>query len=96
MLPHSIRCASWHNTTWYLFEKNYEDWDSIPKRVMQTLATFLLANPANGCSCWRMTHATCLRCVAHVDVLQQFGSSMFIYRTPENLQYITEPFRRCR
>jgi len=77
----------------YLFEKNYDGLGFNTEARYETLRTFLLANPANRL--FVLAHDTrylSTLCPRMLMLLQQFGSSMFIYRTPQNLQYITEPF----
>ena len=77
----------------YLFEKNFDGMGFNSEARYLTLRHFLLANPAHRLFVLAHdTHYLSTLCPRMMMLLQQFGSSMFIYRTPPNLQYISEPF----
>jgi hypothetical protein len=77
----------------YLFEKDFDGLGYNTEARYTTLRTFLLANPAHRL--FVLTHDThylSTRCPRMMMLLHQFGTSMFIYQTPKNLQHISEPF----
>ena len=77
----------------YLFEKNFDGMGFNSESRYLTLRHFLLASPAHRL--FVLTHDThylSTQCPRMMMLLQQFGASMFIYRTPPHLQYISEPF----
>ncbi len=77
----------------YLFEKNYDGIGFNTEARYTTLRNFLLANPAHRL--FVLTHDKyylSTQCPRMLMLLRQFGTSMFIYQTPKNLQYISEPF----
>ena len=77
----------------YLFEKNYDGMDFNSEIRYEILRDFLLASPAHRL--FILTHDThflSTQCPRMMMLLQQFGASMFIYKTPKNLQGITEAF----
>ncbi len=77
----------------YLFEKDYDGLGFNSEARYAALRSFLLANPAHRL--FVLTHDTrylSTRCPRMMMLLRQFGASMFIYQTPKNLQYISEPF----
>jgi hypothetical protein len=77
----------------YLFEKNYDGMGFNSEARYTTLRNFLLANPAHRL--FVLTHDThylSTLCPRMLMLLRQFGTSMFIYQTPKNLRYISEPF----
>jgi hypothetical protein len=77
----------------YLFEKDFDGLGYNTEARYTTLRNFLLANPA-----YRLfvlahdVHHLSTLCPRMMMLLRQFGTSMFIYQTPKNLQHITEPF----
>lgn len=76
-----------------LFEKNYDGLGFNSEARYETLRGFLLANPANRLMV--LAHDTrylSTLCPRMMMLLRQFGSGMFIYQTPKNMQHITEPF----
>ena len=77
----------------YLFEKNFDGMGFNTEARYMTLRNFLLANPAHRLFVLAHdTHYLSTLCPRMMMLLQQFGASMFIYQTPKNLQYISEPF----
>ncbi|MDD2915171.1 MAG: hypothetical protein PHP70_07610 [Gallionella sp.] len=77
----------------YFFDKNFEGLGFNAEARYQTLRSFLLGNPAHRL--FLLAHDTrylATLCPRMLMLLQQFGSSMSIYQTPQNLQQITEPF----
>lgn len=77
----------------YLFEKNFDGMGFNTEARYTTLRNFLLASPAHRL--FVLTHDThylSTLCPRMLMLLRQFGTSMFIYQTPKNLQYISEPF----
>lgn len=77
----------------YLFEKNYDGLGFNSESRYVTLRNFLLANSSHRL--FVLAHDTqylSTRCPRMMMLLRQFGTSMFIYQTPKNLQYISEPF----
>lgn len=77
----------------YLFEKNFDGMGFNSEARYMTLRHFLLANPAHRLHVLTHdTHYLSTLCPRMLMLLQQFGSSMFIYQTPPNLHYISEPF----
>ena len=77
----------------YLFEKDYDGMGFNTVARYETLRNFLLANPAHRL--FVLAHDTSYLsrfCPRMLMLLRQFGTSMFIYQMPKNLQHITEPF----
>ena len=77
----------------YLFDKDFDGLGFNTEARYNTLRNFLLASPAHRL--FVLTHDAhylSTRCPRMLMLLQQFGTSMFIYQTPKNLQNITEPF----
>jgi hypothetical protein len=77
----------------YLFEKDFDGLGYNTEARYTTLRNFLLASPVHRL--FVLTHDThylSTLCPRMLMLLRQFGSSMFIYQTPKNLQYISEPF----
>jgi len=57
-----------------------------------TLRNFLLASPNHRLFVLAHdTHYLSTFCPRMLMLLRQFGTGMFIYQTPKNLQYISEP-----
>ncbi len=77
----------------YLFEKDYDGMGFNSVARYETLRNFLLANPAHRLFVLAhdVGHLSAF-CPRMIMLLRQFGTSMFIYQTPENLRHITEPF----
>lgn len=76
-----------------LFEKDYDGMGFNTEARYATLRNFLLANPAHRLFVLAHdTHYLSTLCPRMMMLLRQFGTSMFIYQTPKNLQHITEPF----
>jgi len=77
----------------YLFEKNFDGMGFNSEIRYETLRNFLLSNPAHRLFVLAHdTHFLSTQCPRMMMLLRQFGASMFIYKTPKNLQRITEPF----
>lgn len=77
----------------YIFEKNYDGLGFNTEARYTTLHRFLLTNPAHRLLILAHDpHYLSTRCPRMMLLLRQFGASMFIYQTPKNLQYISEPF----
>jgi len=77
----------------FLFEKNFDGMGFNSEARYSTLRNFLLANPAHRL--FVLAHDTrwlSTQCPRMMMLLRQFGTSMFIFLTPKNLQNITEPF----
>jgi len=77
----------------YLFEKNYDGMGFNTEARYSILRNFLLASPAHRL--FVLTHDTqylSTLCPRMMLLLRQFGTSMFIFQTPKNLQYISETF----
>ena len=77
----------------YLFDKDFDGLGFNAEARYETLRIFLLANPIHRL--FVLVHDTrylSSLCPRMMLLLHQFGSSMFIYQTPENLRHITEPF----
>lgn len=77
----------------YLFEKDFDGLGYNTEARYTTLRNFLLANPAHRL--FMLAHDTrylATMCPRMMMMLQQFGTSMFIYQTPQNLRHISEPF----
>ncbi|MBI5627134.1 MAG: hypothetical protein HY935_08080 [Nitrosomonadales bacterium] len=77
----------------YIFEKDFDGLGFNTEARYATLHKFLLSNPAHRL--FVLTHDThylSTLCPRMIMLLRQFGTSMFIYQTPKNLQYISEPF----
>ena len=77
----------------YLFEKDFDGLGYNTEARYTTLRNFLLANPTHRLFVLAhdMNYLSTL-CPRMMMLLKQFGTSMFIYQTPKNLQHITEPF----
>lgn len=76
-----------------LFEKNYDGLDFNSESRYATLRNFLLTSSTHRL--FVLTHDThylSTQCPRMMMLLRQFGTSMFIYQTPKNLQQVTEPF----
>jgi hypothetical protein len=77
----------------YLFEKDFDGIGYNGEARYVTLRNFLLANPAHQLFVLAHdTHYLATFCPRMLMLLRQFGTSMFIYQTPKNLQHISEPF----
>jgi hypothetical protein len=77
----------------YLFEKDFDGVGYNSEARYVTLRNFLLANHAHRLFVLAHdTHYLSTLCPRMLMLLRQFGTSMFIYQTPKNLQHITEPF----
>ena len=77
----------------YLFEKDFDGVGYNSEARYVTLRNFLLVNPAHRLFVLAHdTHYLSTFCPRMLMLLRQFGTSMFIYQTPKNLQHITEPF----
>lgn len=77
----------------YLFEKNYDGLGFNSEARYETLKKFLLASSVHRL--FVLAHDMrylSSQCPRMMMLLRQFGTSMFIYQTPKNLQKITEPF----
>lgn len=77
----------------FLFEKDYDGIGFNSVARFEILRKFLLVNPAHRL--FVLTHDThylSTLCPRMLMLLRQFGTSMFIYQTPKNLQHLTEPF----
>ena len=77
----------------FLFEKDFDGLGYNSETRYTTLRNFLLANPAHRLFVLAHdTHYLSTQCPRMIMLLKQFGTSMFIYQTPKNLQHISEPF----
>lgn len=77
----------------YLFEKDFDGLGYNTEARYTVLRNFLLANPAHRLFVLAHDmHYLSTLCPRMMMLLKQFGTSMFIYQTPKNLQQITEPF----
>jgi hypothetical protein len=77
----------------YLFEKDFDGLGYNGEARYTTLRNFLLANPAHRLFVLAHDmHYLSTLCPRMMMLLKQFGTSMFIYQTPQNLRHITEPF----
>lgn len=77
----------------YLFEKDYDRLGFNSEERYITLRNFLLSSPVHKLHV--LAHDTqylSTRCPRMMTLLHQFGTNMFIYQTPKNLQNISEPF----
>jgi hypothetical protein len=77
----------------YIFEKDFEDIGFNSEARYETLRVFLLANPMNRLHL--LAHDTgplVQRCPRMMLLLRQFSYNMQIYRTPEHLRRVSEPF----
>ena len=77
----------------YIFEKDFEDLGFNSEARYNTLRSFLLASPLNRLHL--LAHDTrplAQQCPRLMMLLRQFGHSMHIYRTPQHLLNVTEPF----
>jgi hypothetical protein len=85
-------CASAQHTL-NVFENNFEDIGFNSEARFETLRRFLLANSMNRLNLLAHDPQPLIRfCPRMMNLLRQFGHSMFIYQTPKSLQHITEPF----
>jgi hypothetical protein len=76
----------------YLFDKDFDGLGYNNEARFATMRNFLLASPAHRM--FVLAHDTTYlstRCPRMMMLLHQFGTSMFVYQTPKNLQYISEP-----
>jgi hypothetical protein len=77
----------------YLFDKNFDGLGYNSEARYTTLRNFLLASPTHRLFVLAHDmHYLSTLCPRMMILLKQFGASMFIYQTPKNLQYISEPF----
>jgi hypothetical protein len=77
----------------YLFEKDFDGLGYNSETRYATLRNFLLASPTHRLFVlMHDTHYLATLCPRMLMLLRQFSASMFIYQTPKNLQYISEPF----
>jgi len=77
----------------YLFEKDFDGLGYNTEARYTTLRNFLLDNPAHRL--FVLAHEVrylSTLCPRMMMLLKQFGTSMFIYRTPRHLRHITDPF----
>lgn len=77
----------------YIFEKDFDDIGFNSAARHDTLRAFLLANPTNRLHL--LAHDTRplqQRCPRMMLLLRQFSHNMHIYRTPEHLRSVSEPF----
>ncbi len=77
----------------YLFDKDFDGLGYNNEARFATLSNFLLASPAHRL--FVLAHDTSYlstRCPRMMMLLHQFGTGMFVYQTPKNLQHISEPF----
>jgi len=77
----------------YLFDKDFDGQGFNTEARHTTLRGFLLASPANRL--FVLAHDTrhlSTLCPRMMMLLHQFGSSMFVHRTPASLSHLTEPF----
>ena len=77
----------------YLFDKDFDGLGFNTGARYETLRAFLLDSPTHRL--FLLVHDTrylSTLCPRMLMLLNQFGSSMFIYQTSKNLQQITEPF----
>ena len=76
-----------------IFEKDFLNIGFDSEARFELLRNFLLANPNNRLQL--LAHDTrpmSQYCPRLMNLLRQFGHSMFIYQTPKHLQHLTEPF----
>lgn len=77
----------------YIFEKDFDGTGFNSAARHDILRAFLLANPAN---CLHLlahdTRPLEQRCPRMIMLLRQFSHNMQIYRTPEHLRNISDPF----
>jgi hypothetical protein len=77
----------------YLFEKDFDGLGYNTEARYTTLRNFLLSNPAHRLFVLAHDmHYLSTLCPRMMMLLKQFGTSMSIFQTPENLRHITEPF----
>ena len=77
----------------FLFEKDYDGMGFNTVARYETLRNFLLDYPAHRLFVLAHdTHYLTKFCPRMLMLLRQFGTSLFIYQTPKNLQHLTEPF----
>jgi hypothetical protein len=77
----------------YLFEKDFDGLGYNTEARYVTLRNFLLANPAHRLFVLAHDmHYLSTLCPRMMMLLKQFGTSMFIFQTPQHLRNITEPF----
>jgi hypothetical protein len=77
----------------YLFDKDFDGQGFNTEARYATLRGFLLASPVNRL--FVLAHDTrylSTLCPRMMTLLHQFGSSMFVHRTPAHLSHVTEPF----
>ncbi len=77
----------------YLFEKDFDGIGFNSEARHDTLRAFLLANPMNRLHL--LAHDTgplVKNCPRMMMLLRQFSYSMHIYRTPDHLRRVSEPF----
>lgn len=85
-------CAS-ARLTLNIFEKSFEDIGFNSEARQETLRRFLLADSANRLNL--LVHDPqylTRRCPRMMALLRQFGHSMAIHQTAQNLQHISDPF----
>lgn len=76
-----------------LFEKDLDGLGFNSEARYDTLRAFLLASPSNHLQL--LAHDTSLlvrRCPRMMLLLRQFAHNMHIYRTPQHLKHVSEPF----
>ena len=77
----------------YLFDKDFDGLGYNAETRYTTLRNFFLASPTHRLFVLAHdTHYLSTLCPRMLMLLQQFGTSMFIYQTPKNLRHISEPF----
>ena len=77
----------------YLFEKDFDGLGYNSEARYATLRNFFLANAAHRLFVLAHdTHYLSTMCPRMLMLLDQFGTSMFIYQTPKHLQHIADPF----
>lgn len=85
-------CARAHHEL-CLFEKDFDGLGFNTEARYESLRRFLLASPHNRL--YVLAHDPrylATSCPRMSMLLRQFGSSMFIHRTPPHLQQVSEPF----
>jgi hypothetical protein len=77
----------------YLFEKDFDGLGYNSEARYTTLRNFLLANPAHRLFVLAHDmHYLSTLCPRMMMLMKQFGTSMFIFQTPQHLRHISEPF----
>ncbi len=77
----------------YLFEKDFDGLGYNSEARYATLRNFLLANPAHRLFVLAHdTHYLSTMCPRMLMLLEQFGTSMFVYQTPKHLRHVADPF----